>query len=226
MNQCATETHHVTDTRIIPAWAKEKGLTRCFVYVGPSMRPTFRYGHLLYVRPDARDLVVGDVVVFANSAGDGYIVHRIVSITDAGLVTRGDNNLLDDPPVTAEYVIGRVEMVEDQMRFKPVLGGWRGLWWVRVRVRLHWASGQLRRVFGAPYRAARAFPAMRRLLNRRFPLSVVVVRFKTPDGDLVKVIRRGQVVARRFPGQARPQIQKPFDLWLTLDDIPTVQTPD
>ena len=54
----------LVEAEVIPLWAKRRGLTRCFFYTGSSMTPTFREGHILYVAPEARDVAVGDVVVF------------------------------------------------------------------------------------------------------------------------------------------------------------------
>ena len=69
-----------------------------FIYRGPSMRPTFRPGQVLYVRPQALDIAPGDVIVFPDQkSGDFQVVHRVISTTADGLVTRGDNNLRSDP---------------------------------------------------------------------------------------------------------------------------------
>jgi len=222
MSNSLTET---TEMHVIPLWARKEGVARCFVYTGLSMRPTLRGGHLLYVRPTARDIIAGDVVVFTHPDG-GYVVHRIVSITEAGLVTRGDGNLRNDPlPVPPERVIGRVELVEDQGQFKPLSGGRRGLLSARTGRWLYRMSDRIRRVLRAPYRALRRSPTLRRVLKRCFPLHLEVVRLETPAGPLVKVTHRGQVVARWGPGQAAiPHIRKPYDLLLSADDLSPTRT--
>lgn len=68
-----------------------------------SMDPVFDKGangiELPPQSPD--DLIVGDVISFAQPAGTGLVVHRIIEIsTDSEgwfARTRGDNNLTDDP---------------------------------------------------------------------------------------------------------------------------------
>jgi hypothetical protein len=203
----------LTETDIIPLWAKEKGLTRCFVYNGPSMAPTFRPGHLLYVRPTARGIAPGDVIVFADLSGNGHIVHRVISITEAGWVTRGDNNRLSDAlPVAPDQVIGRVEMIEGQGHLRPVRGASWGLWSARLGWGTRRISGGLRRAFRAPYCALRSSPAVRQVLNRLLSRRLSVVHLETPDGPLVKTTYRGHTIARWWPQLNRFECRKPYDL--------------
>jgi signal peptidase I len=79
---------------------------------GKSMEPTFYAGDFVITRDvPASDLRPGDVVLFEDKGH--HVMHRIVSITpgaagDAILVTRGDNNVLDDEPVAAGVVEGKL----------------------------------------------------------------------------------------------------------------------
>jgi signal peptidase len=80
-----------------------------------SMSPTFQKGDWVTYETveDVSTLQVGDIIVFKSAAGDTY-VHRIVDVKqgeDGGFVftTRGDANaIVDQDPVTAEQIIGRV----------------------------------------------------------------------------------------------------------------------
>jgi signal peptidase I len=203
----------LTESDLIPPGASAAGLSRCFVYNGPSMRPTFRPGHLLYVRPEAHRIAPGDVIVFARE--EGHVVHRVIAVTASGLITRGDNNRLNDPqPITPEQVIGRVELVGDKDRLRPVRGGRTGL----VAARFGWAVRRvmlwLRRAFWKPYDALRRFSPSRRLLARLFASQVAQVHLQTPDGALIKTVFRGRTVARWWPDQRRYECLKPFDLFL------------
>lgn len=95
------------------------------VYPTSSMRPTLEVGDLVVV--DAvqySSIHVGDVIVFARpnfsgGCGTEIIVHRVVNITSAGLITQGDNRITNPypdegppanewPPVPAECVKGMV----------------------------------------------------------------------------------------------------------------------
>ncbi|CAG0978968.1 partial signal peptidase I, partial [Anaerolineae bacterium] len=84
---------------------------------------------MLYVCIVPQHLAPGDVIVFARPVGSGYVTHRIIAVTPAGVITRGDNNArTDDGRVAFDHVIGRVEMLEDRGRIRSVQGGRRGLW--------------------------------------------------------------------------------------------------
>jgi hypothetical protein len=179
------------------------------------MTPTLRPGNLLYVRPTARGIAPGDVIVFASSCPDGYTVHRVVAVSAAGVITRGDNNVQPDgQPVPFARVIGRVEMVQHEGRLKPVRGGSQALRaarFGRVARRLGtWVRGHL----GAPYRALRASPTMRRILAACFSRQLRVVRLVTPSGPLVKYVVGGRTVACWWPGLKRFECDKPYDLFI------------
>ncbi len=207
------------ENRLLPASARALGLTRCFIYTGPSMTPTFRPGQMLYIRAAPRNLQPGDVIVFAQSAKSGYVTHRIIAATPAGFITRGDHNArVDDGVATCERIVGRVEMVEDRGRVKPVRGGRRALWWARLWWGARWIEQWARVIFGAPYRALRASAIARRILQRIIALRLEYVSVQTAQGTLVKTLHRGKVVARWYPGTRRFECAKPYDLVLAPPD--------
>ncbi|HLB57487.1 MAG TPA: signal peptidase I, partial [Gammaproteobacteria bacterium] len=71
-----------------------------------SMWPALRQGDLVFIQHVSReDLKVGDIVVWQNP--NGFTIHRVKELRENGLVTRGDANFTDDPPVQYEDVIGR-----------------------------------------------------------------------------------------------------------------------
>lgn len=51
----------------------------------------------------------GDVVAFIADDARALWLHRVVGVDSAQLVTRGDTNTFDDPPVPFSAVLGRVE---------------------------------------------------------------------------------------------------------------------
>jgi len=202
---------------------RKKRAGSVFIYTGASMRPTFRPGHLLYVRPAASDLAAGDVVVFVDPEHSGQVVHRIVTATKEGLVTRGDSNPRNDAlPVAYGQVVGRVETAEFSGKFKAVTGGRRGLWAAQRR----WAAlalwARLSAILGAPYRALKASPRARRWINQIFKPRFVILRLQTGNGPLVKYMVHRHTVAVWEPGQARFTCRKPFDLVL----FPPQECPD
>ena len=68
------------------------GITPYTVTSG-SMEPNIHTGSLCFVntRTDYEDIEVGDVVVFSTATGS-KVTHRVISITDDGFETKGDNN--------------------------------------------------------------------------------------------------------------------------------------
>lgn len=184
-----------------------KGKTGKFFYTGTSMNPTFRLGHLLYIRPDVRDVKPGDVVVYER---DGHnIVHRVVLVGKDGYVTRGDNNLFSDPkPVAFDKLIGRVEMGEHQGKIDPVLGGWHGLWIAQFRWIIKWIARWLRRLFGWAYRSLKAS----RLMKMIWKPEILRIQLKTETGLLIKYVYHKKTVAIWDPSLGRFACLKPFDL--------------
>ena len=77
---------------------------------GGSMRPLFAPGDVVRVRPArAADVRPGDVVVF--DAGDDQLVcHRLVYASGARVVTRGDDCPSADAPISADAIVGRVDI--------------------------------------------------------------------------------------------------------------------
>ena len=73
------------------------GLRLCVIQSG-SMEPTIPTYSVCLVttQVDYDDLSVGDIVVYTRHSDGQQIVHRIVDITDAGAITRGDANQTDD----------------------------------------------------------------------------------------------------------------------------------
>ena len=74
-----------------------------------SMEPAIPVGGIVVIKPvDPETLKTGDIICFQLSE-DTSVTHRIINITDEGLVTKGDAN--EDPDqwtVKKENVIGKV----------------------------------------------------------------------------------------------------------------------
>lgn len=62
------------------------------------MQPTLSAGDLAVTRAvPVGSVAVGDVVVFYPPTGTRAVIHRITSVHDAVITTRGDANPVDDP---------------------------------------------------------------------------------------------------------------------------------
>lgn len=84
---------------------------RPMVVSGPSMKPSLEAGDVVIVNEiDPRSVKVGDIIKF--KLGPRFVVHRVVQIapTKSGpvFVTKGDNNNVNDPPITAAQIEGKV----------------------------------------------------------------------------------------------------------------------
>lgn len=125
-----------------------------------SMSPTLEPSDG-YVAVPSGEVEVGDVVVFWSSLRGEYVTHRVVEVTDEGLLTKGDNNRQTDqaagyPPVQRSAVVAEVLTVDGSPLVLPGLGAvvpavqrYRALLFVAillsavlllVRVRAKWGS--------------------------------------------------------------------------------------
>jgi hypothetical protein len=209
----------LTEKYLIPTGLQERGLSRCFRYIGKSMIPTFCPGQLLYVRSNASDIIPGDVIVFEHPSGKNHTVHRVVSVSDRGWVTRGDNNrLFDLNPVSPNHLIGRVEAFDDHGRIISVIGGKRGLWLAQVGWMGRRIENRLLRFSWKPYNAVRSSPLIRQFLYRWFSQYLNVVYLSTHDGPLVKTTYQGHTVALWRPHQNYFECRKPYDLFIPRPD--------
>ncbi len=74
---------------------------------GTSMRPLIPPGGVVRVEPArADDVRLGDIVLVDD--GEGLVCHRLIYATGAVVVTRGDANPYDDPPMPRNAIVGRV----------------------------------------------------------------------------------------------------------------------
>jgi hypothetical protein len=76
---------------------------------GNSMLPTIRPGDRVLLTPTRRRLARGDVVIVA--LGTKVILHRVVSLVNQVVVTRGDSCQVGDPPIEADRVFARAVAV-------------------------------------------------------------------------------------------------------------------
>lgn len=96
-----------------------------YAYSG-SMTPTIAKYDLFFINPFSTNPSIGDIIVFRS--GDKWVVHRVVSITSEGYITKGDNNVATDqqskgiPPVKREQIAGKVITVGKTVPKIPRVG--------------------------------------------------------------------------------------------------------
>ena len=81
-----------------------------------SMHGSIEVGDAVLVKIGSK-YDVGDVVTYQN--GDDFITHRIVSIQDDYVITKGDANNVNDNPIDNKLVLGKV------VKIMPRLGVWK-----------------------------------------------------------------------------------------------------
>jgi len=188
-------------------------------YHGGSMLGTLRPGDQVVIEPVPSTAIrPGDVVAFRSTTADDEkipIIHRVVAIRPAGLLTQGDNNAqVDAELVTADRLLGRVTYVEGGGRRRLVRGGRAGQLWVvylRARRRAYKIAACLGRGL---YRRLRASGLMRQVWRPR----ITRVRLVNNHGTQVKYVCGGRTVARWWPDQNRFECQKPYDLVIPRPD--------
>lgn len=104
-----------------------------FNYMGPfrmcavptgSMEPNIPTWSLclINVKTPYETLQTGDIVVYERKSDGLRIIHRVVAITDEGIVTKGDANHIDDGlSVTAENYYGKYLFHIPQLGRLPML---------------------------------------------------------------------------------------------------------
>lgn len=88
-----------------------------------SMWPALHTGDLVFVQGVAKeDLKVGDVIVFKNAETGVFTIHRIFSMGEKTLTTKGDANFDPDKPTPYENVVGRQLILWGKKVHIPMLG--------------------------------------------------------------------------------------------------------
>ena len=86
-----------------------------------SMWPALKRGDLILIEGVSKEeLAVGDIVVWKNA--EGFTIHRVVTLNQKTLVTKGDGNFQDDEPVRYEDVVGRSFQIRGEPARVPYLG--------------------------------------------------------------------------------------------------------
>jgi signal peptidase len=69
-----------------------------YIILSASMEPTIPTGSLVYVNTKDTQVSEGDIVTFflSNGTDEINVTHRVEKITEEGIVTKGDNNDVED----------------------------------------------------------------------------------------------------------------------------------
>ena len=79
---------------------------RIFKVASGSMIPYLNVGDVILIKK-SDNYKKGDVVTYKESK-KAYVTHRIVSINNKKVITRGDTNNVDDEAINKEMILGKV----------------------------------------------------------------------------------------------------------------------
>ena len=184
-----------------------------YFYKWKSMKGTFRTGDMLFVENIYIDkLEKGDVIVFKGQYSFGSfknLVHRIISISKKGLITRGDNNFyFDAKKVSWDNLVGRVTHLERNGKQLPVKNGKPGIRRANMlNLKLH-IKKTIWRFCKLPYTSLKK----KDIISLIWKPDIKKIHINTTDSELIKYIHKNRTVGQVWIRQEHTKIKKPYDL--------------
>jgi hypothetical protein len=192
-------------------------------YAGNSMTPTLREPGLMEVRPyHDQPICRGDVIYFTNQGDVPAVVHRVIGITDHGVITQGDNNpTADDYVLHREQIIGRVTAVWSGLRRRKIRGGWQGQLLGKTLHGLHWLDAKISRRLSPVYHSLGDNGFFSRMLPRSHRPSVIQIMV---NGQArLFLFWAGIMIGRYVDAERLWIIRRPFRLIINADLLVTQQ---
>jgi len=189
-------------------------------YTGNSMFPTLKKGDILRVVPyKDRYISVGDVLVFNNPYGSIPIVHRVITVSQEGIKSKGDNTLaIDDFILQPHEIIGRVVSIQRGKKRVTISGGFPGRIYAMAIGTGKWIDLVLATILRPAYRWFAQTGIFRELFSRWIRTRVSC--FKCGDGVEMQLQLGRRIIGRRFSWQDQWYIQRPFKLFIDESTLP------
>lgn len=200
--------------------------SKMLAYEGSSMAPFLKTSDILYLSCYKGDnMKCGDVIAFRPPDSGDIIIHRIISIANRGIRTRGDNsNHVDNWNLNADHIIGRVVQTKRGNRLRTVHGGLQG-YSCALLVRFIRSTGSMIFYFLRPlYHRLVQLELFRRWLPARMRLQVF--SFTRRDGMEFQLLMAGRVIGRLLPDRKQWTIQRPFRLFVDEASLPRTDSSD
>lgn len=199
----------------LPEWAIKKNIKNCFFYSGKSMCPTFKDGYLIYTLSKEK-IDASDVIVYKEKDQPNITVHRVIMSSEAGLVTRGDNNATNDPlPIAPEQILGVVEYFEKRGQIRPVPKGKIYLTKLKLKWNIRRVLKNIKQPLGFIYRSIKKSGIFRIAFGKLFDGQTKNILLKTSLGPLRKTILFGKTIVIEWPARHMYSCKKPFDLFVS-----------
>ena len=176
------------------------------------MNPLFKTGDILYIEKESR-LSPGDVVVYSNPLNGSLTVHRIIFVREGSYITRGDNNLKQDPcPIDDSQIKGRVVAFSRGEKKILLKRGRKALFHSKKKWYLKKILRFVRRIFAKLFRRIYFTGTTFKILNLFYRGKILVVEFKDNSSSFHKYVVNGRTVAAGIESQGIFFCRKPYDL--------------
>ncbi len=76
------------------------------------MLPWIKDLDIIKIFPLTAPLKIGDIVAFYDNLNSRFIAHRVIRLTHDHIMTKGDNCLAPDPPLTRGDIAGKIKVVQ------------------------------------------------------------------------------------------------------------------
>lgn len=191
-------------------------------YRGSSMFPTLKTGDILrVVQYNRREIHPGDVIAFNSSNGAALIVHRVVTVGQNGIRTKGDNNELnDDWLLSSNDVVGRIVSVNRDKKKIIILNGLWGQQYLRTVRTMKCIYNALSFVIlRSIYHWIAKIGIFRYLFTNRVDIRLCC--FKRCNELELQLLLGRRVIGRLLPGKRQWYIKSPFRLIIDEKSLPT-----
>ncbi len=74
--------------------------------VSGSMEPTILKGDIIIINTKEKNYKANDIITFRGKEGE-FVTHRIKSIDNKTMITKGDNNNTEDDPIMMDSIVGK-----------------------------------------------------------------------------------------------------------------------
>lgn len=184
------------------------------------MSPTLNVPDVLEIEPCVGSaLRCGDVVVFISPESGINVVHRVMSVGNCSVKTRGDNNNEPDSyDVPFEHVMGRVVAAGQGRKRRSIHSGTAGRFFgglARVRQA---ASRYASRLLHGPYHWLARTQILTRILPRTMKPHTVC--FSRPDGAVLQLFIGKRAIGRLDSDSRVWRIDRPFRLFIDESTLP------
>ena len=190
------------------------------VYTGSSMSPVLKTLDTIHVfLCKDKQIRRGDVIVFSPPDSNDMVVHRVVSFSDQGLMTRGDNNNEIDPWfLSPDRIIGCVVQSQRKNRLLTIYGGTRGLLYASAVRFLCNIDSMISSFLHPVYHRLAKTGLFRQWLPDGMHMRVL--SFNRSDGMEFQLLMAGHVIGRLLPGKNEWFIRRPFRLFVDEASLP------